>query len=107
MNLIPLDSWHRAQERPGIGFRINCVAVVECCSCGPVVWILTQSVVKKRICRVASSFTISASNHQGLESVMAITRFQTGVSWHFRSFKEYSSSENRTRSASVTLPRGL
>ena len=23
-----------------------------------------------------------------LESVMAITRFQTGVSWHFRSFKD-------------------
>jgi len=35
MNLIPRDSWHRAQEPPCVGFRIGCVAVVECCSCGP------------------------------------------------------------------------
>jgi len=27
-------------------------------------------------------------NHQALECVMAITRFQTGVSWHFRSLKD-------------------
>jgi len=27
-------------------------------------------------------------NPQALESVMAITRFQTGVSWHFSSFKD-------------------
>jgi len=27
-------------------------------------------------------------NYGRLESVMAITRFQTGVSWHFRSFKD-------------------
>jgi len=35
MNLIPLDSWHRAQEPPCVGFRIDCGAVVECCSCEP------------------------------------------------------------------------
>jgi len=42
MNLIPLDSWHRAQEPPCVGFRIGCMAVVECCSCGPGVWMLDQ-----------------------------------------------------------------
>ena len=35
MNLILLDSWHQAQEPPGIRFRIEYLAVVECCSCGP------------------------------------------------------------------------
>jgi len=40
MNLIPLDSWHRAQEPPCVGFRIDCGAVVECCSCEPGVWML-------------------------------------------------------------------
>ena len=84
MNLIPLDSWHRAQEPPGVGLRIDCLAVVEYCSCGPAVWML--SVVMKRVCRVASSLRLSAEKPPG--SVMAITRFQTGVSWHFRSFKD-------------------
>jgi len=42
MNLIPLDSWHPAQEPPCGGFRIACVAVVECCSCGPGVSMLNQ-----------------------------------------------------------------
>ena len=42
MNLIPLDSWHRAQEPPCVGFRIGCMAVVECSSCGPGVWMLDQ-----------------------------------------------------------------
>jgi len=27
-------------------------------------------------------------NHHAIESVMAIMRCQTGVSWHFRSFKD-------------------
>jgi len=49
MNLIPLDSWHRAQEPPHVGFRIDCLAVVEGCSCGPGVWML--SVVMKRVSR--------------------------------------------------------
>jgi len=49
MNLIPLDSWHRAQEPPGVGFRIDYVAVMECCRCGSGVWIL--SVVMKRVLR--------------------------------------------------------
>ena len=35
INLIPLDSWHRAQEAPCAGFRIGCVAVVNCCYCDP------------------------------------------------------------------------
>jgi len=30
MNLILVDSWHRAQEPPGVGFRMDCVAVVVC-----------------------------------------------------------------------------
>jgi len=36
----------------------------------------------------------------------SITHFQTGVSWHFRSFLK-SCSENRTLSASMTRLRGL
>jgi len=40
----------------------------------------------KRVCCVASSLRISAENPPG--SVMAITRFQGGVSWHFHSFKD-------------------
>jgi len=71
MNLIQLDSWHRAQEHACVGFRIDCMAVVECCSCGPVVCML--SVVMKRMCRVASSLRLSAEKPPG--SVMAITRF--------------------------------
>jgi len=86
---IPLDSWHRAQEHPGVRFRIDCLAVVEGCSCGLGVWIL--SVVMKRVCCVASGLRLSAENPPGSMldlSVMTITRFQTGVSWHFRSFKD-------------------
>ena len=50
MNLIRLDSWNGAQEPPGVGFRIDSVAVVECCSCGPGLW---MSVVMSRVsCRV-------------------------------------------------------
>jgi len=60
---IPLDSWHRAQEHPGIGFRIECLAVVEGCSCDPGVWIL--SVVMKRVRRVASGLRLSAKNPPG------------------------------------------
>jgi len=30
----------------------------------------------------------TSRNYARLESVMAMTRFQTGVSWHFRSFKD-------------------
>ena len=63
MNLIPLDSWHRAQEPPCVGFRIDCLAVVECCSCGPGVWML--SVVMQRVCRVASSLLLSAVKPPG------------------------------------------
>jgi len=65
MNLIPLESWQRAQERPFIGFRIDCVAVVECCRCGRGVWILTQSVVMKRMYRVAYSLRIGADKPPG------------------------------------------
>jgi len=83
MNLIPLDSWHRAQEPPCVRFRIDCVAVVECCSCGPRVWML--SVVIKRVCRVTSNLRLSAEKRPG--SLMAISRFQSGVSWHFHSSK--------------------
>jgi len=60
---ILLDSWHRAQEHPGVGFTIDCLAVVKGCSCGPGVWIL--SVVIKRVCRVASSLRPSAENLRG------------------------------------------
>jgi len=49
MNPIPLDSWHRAQEAPCVGFRIDSVAVVECWSCGPGVWMLR--VEMKRVSR--------------------------------------------------------
>jgi len=55
---MPLDSWHQAQEPPGVGFRIDCLAVVHCGSCGPGVGML--SVVMKRGCRVASSLRLSA-----------------------------------------------
>jgi len=41
MNLTSLWSWRRAQEPPGVRFRIDCVAVVECCSCGSGVWMLS------------------------------------------------------------------
>ena len=42
------------------------------------------SVVMQRVCRVASSSRLSAEKPPG--SVIAITHFQSGVSWHFRSF---------------------
>ena len=58
MNLKPLDSWHRAQEPPSVGFRIDCLAVVECCSCGLGVWMLC--IVMKRVSRVTSSLRLSA-----------------------------------------------
>jgi len=89
MNLIPLDSWHRAQEPPGVGFRIDCLAVVECCSGGPGVWML--SVVMKRVSRrvqFEAKCRKTTRHYARLESIMAITRFQTGVSWHFHSFKD-------------------
>jgi len=63
MNLIPLDSWHRAQEPPSVRFSIEYLAVVECCSCGLGVWML--SVVMKRVCRVASSWRLSAEKPPG------------------------------------------
>jgi len=63
MPFIPLDSWHRAQEHPGVGFRIDCLAAVEGCSCGLGVWIL--SVAMKRVCRVASGLRLSAENPPG------------------------------------------
>ena len=63
MNLIPLDSWHRAQEPPGVRFRIDCLAVVECCSCGPGVWMLY--IVMKRVCSVVSSLRLSAEKPPG------------------------------------------
>jgi len=84
MNLIQLDSWHQAQEPPGVGFRIDGLAVVECCSCGQGVWML--SVVMKRVCCVESSLRLSAEKPPG--TVMAIARFQTGMSWHFGAFKD-------------------
>jgi len=65
MNLIPLDSWHRAQEPPSVGFRIDCLTVVECCSYSPGVWIQVLSVVMKRVCRVASSLRLSAEKPPG------------------------------------------
>jgi len=89
MNLIPLDSWHRAQEPPSVGFRIGCLAVVECCSCGPGVCML--SVVMKRVSRrvqFEAKSRETTRHYARLESIMAITHFQTGVSWHFRSFKD-------------------
>jgi len=89
MNLIPLDSWHRAQEPPSVGFRIDCLAVVECCSCSPGVWML--SVVMKRVSRrvqFEAKCRETTRHYARLESIMPITRFQTGVSWHFRSFKD-------------------
>ena len=63
MNLIPLDSWHRAQESPCIRFSIDCVAVVECCSCDPGVLML-RVVIMKRV-RVASSLRLSAEKPPG------------------------------------------
>ena len=47
---------------------------------------LRTGVVMKKVCRVASSLRLSAEKLPG--SVMAITRIQTGVSWHFRSFQD-------------------
>ena len=89
MNLIPLDSWHRAQEHPSVKFRIDCLAVVECCSCGTGVWML--SVVMKRVSRrvqFEAKCRETTRHYARLASIMAITRFEAGVSWHFRSFKE-------------------
>ena len=71
MNPILLDSWHPAQEPPGVRFRIDSLAVVECCGCCLVVWML--SLVMKRVCRVASSLRLSAKTPLG--GVMAITGF--------------------------------
>jgi len=34
MNIIQVDSWYRALGPPGVGFGIDCLAVVECCSSG-------------------------------------------------------------------------
>jgi len=88
MNLIPLDSWHRAQEPTGVRFRIDCLAVVECCSCGLGVWML--SLVMKRVShhvQFEAKCWETTSHYARLESVMAITHFQTGVSWYFCSFK--------------------
>jgi len=50
---------------------------------------LTRSVVIKRMCCVTSSLRISARYHKALERVMAITDFQTGVSFDFLSFQDY------------------
>jgi len=89
MNLIPLDSWHRVQEPLSVGFKIDCLAVVECCSWGPGVWML--SVVMKRESRrvqFEAKCRETTRHYARPESIMAITRFQTGVSWHFRSFKD-------------------
>jgi len=63
MVLILLDSWHRAQEPPSIRFRIDFLAVVEGCTCGPGVWML--SVVMKRVYRVTSSLRLSAEKLPG------------------------------------------
>jgi len=65
MNLIPLDSWHRAQEQPSVGFRIDCLAVVECCSCGPGVWMLCVVMKRLRVGRVGSSLRLSAEKPPG------------------------------------------
>jgi len=60
MNLIPLDSWHRAQEHPGIRSRIDCLAMVVYSSCGPGV-----SVVMKRVYRITSSLRLTAEKPPG------------------------------------------
>jgi len=89
MNLIPVDSWHRVQEPSSVGFRIDCLAVVECCSWGLGVWML--SVVMKRVSRrvqFEAKCRETTRHYARPESIMAITRFQTGVSWHFRLFKD-------------------
>ena len=65
MDLIPLDSWHRAQDPPGVGFRIYCLAVVEYCSGGLGVQMPVLSVVMKRVCRVMSSWRLSAETPPG------------------------------------------
>jgi len=108
MNLIPLDSWHRAQECPCIGFRIDCVAVVECCSCGPGEWMLTRSVtvVMTRMCRVTSGLRISAEKPPGPRECYG---YHSLSDWSQLAFSliQRSCSENGTLSASVTLPRGL
>ena len=61
---MPLDSWHRAQEPPGVGFRIDCLAVVHCARYGPGVGML--SVVMKSVCRVASSLRLSDEKPPGM-----------------------------------------
>ena len=64
MNLIPVYSWHRAQSPSGVRFRIDSVAIVECCSCDLGMWMLTQRVVMKECC-VASSLWLSAKKPPG------------------------------------------
>jgi len=89
MNLIPLDSCHRAQKPQCVGFRIHCVPVVDCGSCGTGVRMLRD--VRKRVSRrlqTEAKCREPTRHYARLESVMAITRFQTGVSWHFRFFKD-------------------
>ena len=106
MNLIPLDSCCRAQEPPCVRFRIDGVAVVECGSCGPREWMLTQSVVMTRMCRVTSGLRISAEKPPGPRECYG---YHSLSDWSQLAFSliQRSCSENGTLSASVTLPRGL
>ena len=74
-----------------MGFRIDCLVVVECCSCDPGLrgWML--SVVMKRVSgrvQFEAKCQETTRHYARPESIMVITRFQTGVSWHFRSFKD-------------------
>jgi len=52
---------------------------------------LTWSVVIKTVSRhvqFEAKCRETTRHYTRLESIMAITRFQIGVSWHFRSFKD-------------------
>ena len=46
-----------------------------------------EKCVSRRV-QVEAKCRETTRHYARLESVMAITRFQTGVSWHFRSFKD-------------------
>jgi len=88
MNLLLVCSWRRVQQPPGVRLRMYGVVVVEFAvgargyECWVLWWALVYRVAFEAKCRET---TINCAR---LETLQAITRFQTGVSWHFRSFKD-------------------
>ena len=104
MNLIPLDNWHWAEKPLCVGFRIDCVTVVEGCSCETGVRML--SIVIKRVCRVASTLKLSSEKPPGTRECYGYPSLSDWSELAFSLIQRWCS-ENRTLSASVTLPQGL